>query len=374
MGFAAPAAALEVQARRVIHQVEERQHVSITLAQSDDYPRQPGPTESTPVRTLRDEITQGEALINTVRAAGVVLAEAEIAARIGAIQARQEKFREALKRRTEALGVLQMISPDSEDALREARVKANRLREVFAETPDEASISEMVVQIELFLADIAAWPAGDASPERLEALLTLQVEHQAAALSIALDAKELEPAWPDLAAIYKAVAQERIEAARRRSAAWLQPRLAPAEVIETFDQSRCVELEQELMAAPSFLSDEDRARADALLAAVQQRRTLLEEQARRSAVATWQQGFPTLAEIENLGANDTERLLREIRTPPSELTQEEQERLAPIAARLVAHLDRLSLDELLQRIAQLGRAQQRQLLERLSELLASEAA
>jgi len=373
MGFAAPAAALEVQARRVIHQVEERQHVSITLAQSDDYPRQPGPTESTPVRTLRDEITQGEALINTVRAAGVVLAEAEIAARIGAIQARQEKFREALKRRTEALGVLQMISPDSEDALREARVKANRLREVFAETPDEASISEMVVQIELFLADIAAWPAGDASPERLEALLTLQVEHQAAALSIALDAKELEPAWPDLAAIYKAVAQERIEAARRRSAAWLQPRLAPAEVIETFDQSRCVELEQELMAAPSFLSDEDRARADALLAAVQQRRTLLEEQARRSAVATWQQGFPTLAEIENLGANDTERLLREIRTPPSELTQEEQERLAPIAASLVAHLDRLSLDELIQRIAQLGRAQQRQLLERLSELLGSEA-
>ena len=70
------------------------------------------------------------------------------------------KIREALKRRSEALGVLQMTPPDSEDALREALVKTNRLREVFAETPDEASIGEMVAQIESLLADMAVWPAG----------------------------------------------------------------------------------------------------------------------------------------------------------------------------------------------------------------------
>ncbi|WP_295587521.1 hypothetical protein [uncultured Lamprocystis sp.] len=98
------------------------------------------------------------------------------------------KIREALKRRSEALGVLQMTPPDSEDALREALVKTNRLREVFAETPDEASIGEMVAQIESLLADMAVWPAGDTRPERLEALLNLQVEHQAAALCADLDA------------------------------------------------------------------------------------------------------------------------------------------------------------------------------------------
>jgi hypothetical protein len=53
------------------------------------------------------------------------------------------------------------------------------------------------------------------------------------------------------------------------------------------------------------------------------------------------------------------------------LTQDEQARLTPIAERLVAHLDRLSLDELFQRIAQLAQTQQRQLLERLTELLES---
>jgi len=371
LGFPAPAMALETQARRAIHQVDERQRISLTLAQSDDYPRQPAPTESTPVRTLRDEMTQGDGLIKAVQAAGAILSEAEIAPRVRAIQARQEKFREALKRRSEALGVLQMTPPDSEGALREARVKANRLREVFAETPDEVSISEMVAQIEYLLADIAAWPAGDTSPERLEELLNLQVEHQAAALCADLDAKELDPAWPDLVAIYRAVAQERIDAARRRSAAWVQPRLALASAIESFDLARCIALEQELIATPSFLGDEDRVHAGALLAVVQQRRILMEEQARHAAVTTWQQRFPTLMEIENLAHHDTERLLREVRTPPCELTQDEQERLAPIAGRLVAHLDRLSLDELYQRIAQLAQAQQRQLLERLTELLES---
>lgn len=373
LGFPAQANTLDARAHWAINEVERRRVVRLLIAESEEYPRQPDPTDSTPVRTLSDAITQGDKLIAAIHQADHILPANEIAARVGVILARQEKLREARSRRNDALGALQNAPPDGEEALREARVKANHLRQVFVETKNADAISEMVVQIERLLTDIAAWPAGDESPERLRELLDLQVGHQAAALSADLDAKDLEPAWADLAAIYRAVAQERIEAARRRSAAWLQPRLAPTEVIAAFDQPRCVELEQELMAAPSFLSDEDRARADALLAAVQRRRTLLEEQARRAAVATWQQGFPALSEIEDLGANDTERLLREIRTPPSELTQDEQERLAPIAARLVAHLDRLSLDELLQRISQLGRDQQRQLLERLSELLRSEA-
>jgi len=377
LGFPREAKELDAHGHRVIQQILEREALRRILTDSDDYPLQAAPTESMPVKRISEDIDQGERLVADLRRAGdkqpSVLSAAEIAARVNAIQARQQVLRAARSRHSDALSGLQASAPAGNEGLRAALAKANRLREIFGETKDADSISEMAVQIERILADIAAWPAGDVSPERLGELLNLQVDYQAGALSTELEAKELDLAWTDLTAIYRTVAQERIEAARRRSAAWLQPRLAPAEVIEAFDQPRCVELEQELMAAPSFLSDEDRARADALLAAVQRRRTLLEEQARRAAVATWQQGFPTLAEIEDLGANDTERLLREIRTPPSELTQDEQERVAPIAASLVAHLDRLSLDELLRRISQLARAQQRQLLERLSELLRSEA-
>jgi hypothetical protein len=46
---------LEQQKQKAILQVEKRQqYQQLTLDQSDDYPRQPDPSESTPVRQLRD--------------------------------------------------------------------------------------------------------------------------------------------------------------------------------------------------------------------------------------------------------------------------------------------------------------------------------
>lgn len=97
LGFLKEAQALTHQAQQSIHKVEKLQQFSLTLAQCNDYPRQPEPTDSTPVRTLRDEIARGNELIKGVQRATAVLSQAEMAAHVNAIKQRQEKLQAALR-------------------------------------------------------------------------------------------------------------------------------------------------------------------------------------------------------------------------------------------------------------------------------------
>ena len=368
LGFPKEAQALKRQAEQSIHKVEKLQQFSLTLAQCNDYPRQPEPTESTPVRTLRDEIARGNELIKGVQGATAALSQAEIAAHVNAIKQRQEKLQAAQKRQQDALSTVYGLPLGSQQQLQEALTKVNRLRDIFVGTRDEDEVNELVIQLESILSDVASWDAGDVAVERLEELLTHQAEHQLAALQAFLERQDIEPAW-DMAAIYQALAHERLEAARWRSAEWVRPRLALAQQIASLDRQRGAALAQELAAAPAYLSAQHAAQVGQLLEAVQHRLAKLDESERTAKVAAWQRRYLGLGDIEHLDRLATEQLLQELRNPPCPLRPEEQGRLASITRRLTARLDQLSMDELLARIERLSESRQRELLARLSALL-----
>ena len=368
LGFVAEAQALNQQAQRCIHTVEARQQIARILAQCNEYPRQPEPTDSTSVRKLRDEIALGDSLITEVQEAERALAPAEIAAHTNAIQQRQIRLKAACKRQENALAAVYGLRLKTHHELQEALAKVNRLRDVFVGTRDESEVSEIAAQLERILSDVGSWEIGDVSVDRLDVLLTHQCELQLVAMKVFLEGKEMEPAW-DMAAIYQSLADERLEAARRRSAEWVSPRLALATQIASLDRARCVALERELSAAPAYLAAQHAAEVGELLVEIQRRRVDLEELERHAKVAAWQQIYLGMPDVERLDAHTTERLLEQVRTPPCELRPEEQSQVVPIVLRLTAHLDRLTLDDLFARIERLLEPQQRQLLSRLSALL-----
>ena len=86
IGYRNEAQLLEKQVETSILRVEESQKFSMTIAQCEDYPRQPTPTNSTPVRQLRDDIAKGESLIQGISRASNILSKIEIDAHINEIK------------------------------------------------------------------------------------------------------------------------------------------------------------------------------------------------------------------------------------------------------------------------------------------------
>ncbi len=87
-----------------INRVEKLQSYQLTLAECEDYPRQPAPTGTTPVKELRDQVARGEELIKAITSAKNVLTSEEISAYVTAIKARQDTLKKADKERREELG------------------------------------------------------------------------------------------------------------------------------------------------------------------------------------------------------------------------------------------------------------------------------
>ncbi|WXG55025.1 MAG: hypothetical protein RNU03_10260 [Candidatus Sedimenticola sp. (ex Thyasira tokunagai)] len=257
---------------------------------------------------------------------------------------------------------------ETKGELREAITKINRLRGIFVGTRDENEINELVVQLERILSDMGAWETSDVSVERLEEVLTLQIEHQLAAFQEFLEAKEIDPAW-DIAEIYQALMSKQLDATRRRSKEWIQPRLELAQQISSLDRQRCAALEKELAVAPTYLTAQHVADVKQLRESVQNRIAELDELERITVVADWQQRYLKLVDIKQLGRHTTEELLQDLLDPPCQLRQEERAQLTQITNRLTAHLDQMSMDELFTRIERLSESQQHLLLTRLSTLL-----
>ncbi|WP_295400257.1 hypothetical protein [uncultured Thiocystis sp.] len=365
LGFDSEARALEQQSQRAILQVEKRQRFALTLAESDDYPRQPEPSESTPVRDLRDDIEKGERLIEGVQAAQGVLTDQEIQARVDAIKPRLQQLRAALQRQRARLGELYDVALDSEEALKDALLKANRLRHIFLGTPDEGGVDEMVVQLERVLADVADWESGEVGVERLETLLRQQSAQQLAALETFLADRDIEPAWA-MAALYPGLVEARLTVARRRSAEWVRLKMMSDNQVAELGAEGCVMLEQELKNAPASLAADDRARIELLLVAVSQRLAEHAEQARRARVIAWQQRFLSLGPVEQLDRHATEDLLKGLRGPPDGLLPAEKSIVESVRVALTAHLDQMSMDDIVARIERLALERQRQLFELLA--------
>ncbi|SDY00536.1 hypothetical protein SAMN05421644_1242 [Allochromatium warmingii] len=368
LGFTTEAQALEEQARRAIFQVETRQHFALTLAESDDYPRQPEPSDSTLVRALLDDIEQGERLIVAVEQARGTLDDAEIQARIHAIRQRQQRLRTQLDHQRAQLSALYDATLDSEDAVRDAQARALRLQPLFIDTRDASEVSALNVQLERILSDVAAWDVGDWAVERLEDLLGRQVAQQLAELAADLAARELEPSW-DMVAIYARLLQQRLTRARQRSIDWIARRWLDAAQIAELDAETCARMMQELSAAPTYLAAAERARLEPLCQAVAARQAELDAQARQARIQAWLQPLLALAGIKQFDLSTTEHWLKTARQPPDTLDAEECTLLAPIIAALTAHLDSMSVADIMQRIAQLPLLRQQELFTKLTALI-----
>lgn len=371
LGFKREAEALEKRAQHAIMRVEERQRFKLTLDESDDYPRQPIPSESVPVRELLDQIAQGDRLIEALAKAKTVLDEEEFSARINSIKKRQESLQAIRKRHQETLGKL-YSDISNEAALQETLVKARYLRDIFIDTRDEQELNDLLFQLDSIQANIGAWETGDVSPERLFELLEHQIPHQLRELGALLESRDIEPAWT-LESIYQAIAAERVGALRRRSSEWIQPKLALEVHITQMDQHRCKALERELAEAPFYLSVDDQGHVTRLSTAAKLRREELEERQRRDKVAAWQAPFLSFLDIDTLDLRSTEQLLKAIRTPPCELSQQEKAAIESVEESLIAHLDHLSMDEIIGRIERLPMARQRELLGVLAARLSDNA-
>lgn len=368
LGFAREAKVLEQHAQAVSLQIEERQRFVLTLDESDNYPQQPVPTESTLVRQLRDDLAKGDMLIKGVRAASNALKPAEMKARIEAIDQRKQQLNALLKRQRDTLSDLYKAAPTTLELLRGAIATAQRLRPIFAGAADERELSELAIQLERIEAAISAWPIGELSLDRLIELLQQQLEKQLAELNEFLAEQEIDPAWI-MRTVFQGLVNERIAIAQRRSADWLAPRLALTGQIDQLDRDHCTAFERELQDAPGYLAVADRAQIEQLLNAVQQRCLLLKEQARQARIVAWQQLFLSLGDISDLEKYKIGQLLRQLDNPPDALRSAEQAMMQPLRERLTAHLDQISIDELIYRIDQLPQEQQRQLLNRLLERL-----
>jgi hypothetical protein len=370
LGFVQQAQALNRQVQSSIQRIEQLQNHRLTLAASDDYPRQFQPTESTTVRAIRDELSTGDELIEALNNTAPALSQNEIEVRVEAIKTRQKLFQDALNRKRDALGALYQ-APKNEQELREALSRASHLRNIFVGTPDEAEVSELILQFERIVADLQAWGADQVSPDRLEELLLIQVEQQLTALTSYLEEKEIDPAW-DLAAIYQAIAAERIDNARRRSSEWVEPRLKLAIEIATSDRVICDALERELSAPPSFLAVEARQQVGALLESIRTRIASLDEQLRQSVVAKWQERFLPLPDVGKLERRETEELLHSLRNPPCTLKSEEVVNINSAIDQLTVRLDEVSVDEIVNRIRRLSVARQREIQVQLFAILQPE--
>jgi hypothetical protein len=124
---------------------------------------------------------------------------------------------------------------------------------------------------------------------------------------------------------------------------------------------------------PGYLAAADRARLERLRQAVAARRAELDEQARQARVQAWLQPLIELDAVDSLDQPTTEQLLKSARQPPAELCTEERNAVAPIVASLTAHLDRMSVDEIMHRIEHLPVLRQQEILARLTALVAGGA-
>ncbi len=372
LGFVAQAQALTAQAQRSIARVEELQRHTLTLAKCEDYPRQPNPMKSTSVLQLRAEVDQGDELAASLQSIQA-LATAEKDAHISLIRRRQAQLKEAIAQRETELGRLDDLRLDSEESVREALATVERLRQVFAGTKHEgAMINDLAIVLNRLLADVQSWESGSVSVERLAEILLTLAKHQVADFRCWAEQGDIEPPpqW-DLDAIYRSLVNERVAAASRRSADWLRPRTAGEGSIATLDLVACASLERELIEAPAYLADADRAEAIRLHEAVQQRQAQLLEKERFQQMAGWQRHFVEFSDVITLDRPTVEHLFSLLDSPPCPLRSEELSWQREVATRLTARLDELSLDDLVARIERLSPLMRLALFDRLSRLMTS---
>ena len=368
IGYRNEAQLLEKQVETSILRVEESQKFSMTIAQCEDYPRQPTPTNSTPVRQLRDDIAKGESLIQGISRASNILSKIEIDAHINEIKLYQEKLKTALKRNEESLEKFYSIELKSEEDLQESLITLNRLRVIFQETPDESDIQDLITIVSRILSDIEIWEIDGMAQEQLQKILEDQVKHQVSSLLDLLESKNIESNW-NLLEIYRSIMQEKLSIIARQSNEWTRARMGVESTISSYKKEECLAMIKELSSPPTYLSQQDLEVVKKLQDSLEKRLKAIEELNRQESVLAWKKNFPPREMIPSLDLHTTESFLKNITNPPCELSSDEQKEITSITSQILEHLDQISMDELSARIQSLPKKNLKQILKLIESLL-----
>jgi hypothetical protein len=368
LGFSREAKALQQQATSVLYRLSELEKHSLTLAQAEDYPRQPTPRGNESVVALREDAMRGQEIAASLGSIQS-LSDQERHAHIGAIERRVAQVQAVIAEQEKRLADVSSIRINSQEELREAIATVEQLRTIFAGDRNEGYINELARHLQRIREDVGAWKQGELSPERLAVVLADQIAHQVSSFEAMVDADDdLDPPPWDLRCLYESLAEERVALAQRRSDDWMRPRLRAEADIPTLNLAGARRLSSELSFAPGFLSEAAGTVLSRIHDALERRIGMLEEQERQARVSAWRGHFPDLAGVATLEKGPIMELLNQLREPPEPLAGDEliwRERMAEV---LTARLDKLSFDDLLERITRLPPDMRRQLLQRLQTL------
>lgn len=366
LGYEKESMALHAQMTSSINRVEKLQSYRLTLAECEDYPRQPAPIGTTPVKELRDQFARGEELIKAIESAKNVLTNDEINAYVAPIKARQEALKKADKERCEELGLLYQ-TPKSEHELADLLARTRVLQQCFIGTRDETDISEIIYQLEHIKNDLTLWPTTEMSADRLATLLLTQIKQQEAAFLKVLDEQDLEPVWPDN--VYEILANERINYSVKQSKNWVHSRTYHLSEVNQLSKMQCVELKSELEAAPGFLSDSDRKIILDLLHEIDCRLDVIERDETVQKNNEWLSKFPSSEVIAKLTQVETQNWLEQAEVTPSNMDDNGWAKIGTIQKELKSRLDALSTQDIIQRIIRLPENRQIEILKTLEEAL-----
>lgn len=367
LGYRQEAEQLERHAQHALFHVEERQRHALTLAEAEDYPRQPAPRGGEPIVILRNEEGKGQSLIEALR--GIKsLSEAERQAHINAITRRLERVRAVIGHHESELADLYIAPIRNEEQLRESIARVEQLRTIFSGDRNGDAIDELAKQLHRIQQNLSSWEQGDLPAERLDSVLHEQAKSQLEAFAHFIDAEEMDPPPWDLQTLYGNLVEERVALAKQRSAEWLHPRLMLETEIPRLDLDRIRQFKAEVTGAPGYLAESDCVALSRLRAVIDSRLQTLEAEERDARVSRWQAGFPALEAAPILDRSQVERLLVDLKSPPAVLDDEEERWRETLRERLTRRLDEISLDDLISRVQRLSPALRAQLLERIASM------
>lgn len=349
LGFDSGVNQLETQVQRSIIQIEARQKFSMTLAKCDDYPRQPIPPDSTPVHTLRNEITTGDGLIESLQDARTVLSTDEINAYVRSIHTRQDKLRDCIKGHTEAFSRLYNLQLQTIVEVNETLEQANKLAFVFAGTRDADELEDMAQQLGIIIKDVSAWQREDVSVELLQEMLQTVIKEQLSVFDAYLIENDTDEIW-EMSSIYQFLFAEQISIANKRSKDWVKQQLKLIAPINELEKKYCQSKIKELSEYPAYLSNTDKERVDKFYLSLKKRVQEINENARLIKVAEWKSPLMQLSDISKLGQNEIEYYLNIADNPPSKIFPNELEEINTLKEALIARLDELSMSDILKRI------------------------
>jgi hypothetical protein len=353
---------LKAQITSSIHRVEHLQKYQLTIAECEDYPRQPISSVTESVKKLRENLRRGNELIDTLETAEGVLTREEITAHIEAIKIRQKKLKLVDEEKCNELSAL-FEPPKTEQELNKMILTASSLQQAFVGTRDEEDIKEIIDLLMLISDDLKAWPSSEMAADQYTTTLNKQAEKQAETLRAYLEQEELELPWTE--DVHKVIAKERAASQKKRSESWLIAKDSLVQELDSFTILECSDVIRELQRAPSYLADEERAAVKNLIEACKAKLNFLKEEESRIIIADWLAKFPSQHIIGELSRQQAEQWLAVMEKPPRQLNPSEYREVEVLRGALSEQLDQLTLDDIITRILKLPNEKLRELIERI---------